>query len=148
APERYFGGPVGTLAAGAPPPMPPALRAAGVAFARELGLREGASPAEALGLLVEHFRAFEVGPEPPFDTGDIYLDLARGGVGVCRHRAYAFVITAQALGLSARYVQNEVHAGAEVWAGPEGYLRVDLGGALVGARDEGATSRPRYRPPV
>jgi transglutaminase-like putative cysteine protease len=41
------------------------------------------------------------------------LDLARGKRGVCRHRAYAFVIVAQALGIPARFVQNEAHAWVE-----------------------------------
>src|SRR5690606_26786158 len=130
------------------PPMPQAVRRAGLAFARELGVRDGDDLPTTLSLLVEHFRSFEVAREPSFDTGDIYLDLARGGVGVCRHRAYAFVITAQALGIPARYVHNEIHAWVEVLLGPEGYLRIDLGGAPPGADEAAAGDAPRYRPRV
>src|SRR5690606_17097450 len=50
--------------------------------------------------------------------------------GVCRHRAYAFVVTAGALGLSSRLVQNEAHAWVEVFDG-DGFVRVDLGGAAL-----------------
>jgi hypothetical protein len=48
--------------------------------------------------------------------------------GVCRHRAFAFLVTAQALGFRVRAVNNEAHAWVEVFDG-EGFSRIDLGGA-------------------
>jgi hypothetical protein len=128
------------------PPMPTALKRRALGFARELGIEPGDSLPFTLASLVEHFRSFREGEHPPVDTGDIYLDLARGGLGVCRHRAYAFVITAQALGIPARYVQNEAHAWVEVELGRAGFMRIDLGGAAVGMDAHGLADRPLYRP--
>src|SRR6185503_18059339 len=66
--------------------------------------------------------------------------------GVCRHRAFAFLVTALGLGISARVVTNEAHAWVEIEA--DGlFRRIDLGGA-AGAIDEGtADARPAHRPP-
>ena len=84
----------------------------------------------------------------PKDTGNIYLDLARAKRGVCRHRAYAFVITAQALGIPARFVQNEAHAWVEVKLPELGFVRIDLGGAAEGLRTHATQDKPFYQPPV
>ncbi|MBC7174352.1 MAG: transglutaminase domain-containing protein, partial [Polyangiaceae bacterium] len=127
-------------------PMPPALERAALGFARELGVQRGDPLPFALSALVEHFRSFGESERPPADTNDIFLDLARGGVGVCRHRAYAFVITAHALGIPARYVQNEAHAWAEVELGDGGFMRIDLGGSAAGLDAHGLADRPLYRP--
>src|SRR5262249_33105245 len=81
-------------------------------------------------------------------SGDIYMDLATGQRGVCRHRAFAFVVTAQALGLPARFVSNEVHAFVEVHVPHLGWRRVDLGGAaldLPRRMTREARGRPRAR---
>ena len=48
--------------------------------------------------------------------------------GVCRHRAYAFLVTAQSLGIPTRLVENEAHAWVEVHDGTL-WRRIDLGGA-------------------
>ena len=122
------------------------LRKRALGFARELGIGERSDLADALARLVAHFRAFEESAEPPPNTGDVYLDLARGKKGVCRHRAYAFVITAQALGIPARFVQNEAHSWVEVELPKLGWLRIDLGGAAHGLNTHGAEDRPLYRP--
>jgi transglutaminase-like putative cysteine protease len=52
--------------------------------------------------LVEYFRSFAESDEGPTGNGSIYLDLALSKKGVCRHRAYAFMITALSLGIPAR----------------------------------------------
>jgi hypothetical protein len=101
---------------------------------------------DVLRSLVSHFRAFEESSQPPRDTGNIFLDLARGKRGVCRHRTYAFVITAQALGIPARFVQNEAHAWAEVKVAELGWLRLDLGGAAEGLDTRQLGERPMYQP--
>ncbi len=79
-----------------------------------------------LSRLVEYFRDFDTGALPK--GGDLYRDVALGGLGVCRHRAFAFVLSARAAGLPARYVQNEAHAFAEVRLPDGAWRRVDLGG--------------------
>ncbi len=152
APRAYFGqpigpGPVGEHAADVPP-LPPSVQADALRFASELGLDRQSELSVVLTRLTRHFRSFEESADPPANTGNIYLDLARGMRGICRHRAYAFVITAQALGMHARFVQNEAHAWTEVrLPGDAGWLRVDLGGAATGLETRGAGERPSYRAP-
>lgn len=152
-PRSYFG-----LEAGTPLPndpvhttiaLPPAVAADATRFAQELGLARGESFDRIVSTLAAHFRSFEESDEPPTDTGNIYLDLARGRRGVCRHRAYAFTITALALGVPTRFVQNEAHAWVEVQApGMLGWLRIDLGGSARGLRERNANTGPRYQPRV
>jgi transglutaminase-like putative cysteine protease len=84
--------------------------------------------------------------EPPTNTGDLYLDLARGGKGLCRHRAYGFVVTARALGIHARFVQNEAHSWVEVQLPDVGFLRIDLGGATHGLTAHDTRERASYVP--
>ena len=57
----------------------------------------------AFNKLVGYFRAFQAG-DIAHPTGDIYRDLCDSQAGVCRHRAFAFMITANALGIPTRYV--------------------------------------------
>ncbi len=158
APRTYFGFEEGVALPTAPAnslaaetrPLPPSVAADAEVILRELALSPEQPFDQVLGHLVEHFRSFVESSEPPTDTGHIYLDLTRGGRGVCRHRAYAFVITALALGIPARFVQNEAHAWVEVHM-PEsrGWLRVDLGGSAQGVRSHGAAEdAPPYRPQV
>lgn len=158
APRTYFGldegaslptAPAGSLSEEVAP-LPPSVAADAATIARELEVSSDQPFDVVLSRLVEHFRAFVESAEPPTDTGHIYLDLTRGGRGVCRHRAYAFVITALHLGIPARFVQNEAHAWVEVHL-PEsrGWLRVDLGGSAQGVRTHGpGDSAPPYRPDV
>lgn len=153
APRDHFGAPLPT---GVPADaladrvheLPPSVKRDADAFAAELGLSPKTDFARALTTLVAHFRSFEESATPPRDTGNIYLDLARGMRGICRHRVYAFVITAHALGIHARFVQNEAHAWAEVELPGAGWLRVDLGGAATGLDPSSALDRPVYRPDV
>jgi transglutaminase-like putative cysteine protease len=150
APRSYFNAeripdvPVDALGAEART-LPYEVQASAETFARELGLSRRSTLPEALAALTRHFRSFEESSEPPRDSGDIYLDLARGMKGVCRHRAYGFVITALALGLPARFVMNEAHAWVEVKMVEVGWMRIDLGGAAEGLEAHNASDRPMYR---
>ena len=159
APRTYFGTttpggglPTGVRAdalIGEVPEMAPALERRALEFAGSLGLTRQSTFDVALSRLTEHFRSFEESREPPANTGDIYWDLATGMRGVCRHRAYGFVITAQALGIMARFVQNEAHAWVEVHLPDNGgWMRIDLGGSPRGLREHGADEQPAYRPGV
>ena len=150
APRSYFAAelpnaPVTALASQVPP-LDPGIRARGLRFAKELGIDERSTVKAALTALTAHFRAFEESAQPPADTGDIYLDLARGKKGVCRHRAYAFAVTALALGIPARFVQNEAHSWVEVKLPQVGFMRIDLGGAAHGLQAQGAEDKPLYQP--
>lgn len=149
APKSYFGMPIPALPVGTQhalvPPVPPSVKRRGLLFARELGLSRKSDLRTALHRLVAHFRAFEASAEPP-EGDDIFLALARGKKGICRHRAYAFVVAAQALGIPARFVQNEAHSWVEVRVADLGFLRIDLGGAANGMRAHETASRTRYRP--
>ncbi|MEM9071081.1 MAG: transglutaminase domain-containing protein [Myxococcota bacterium] len=126
--------------------LPDRVREDALTFAREIGLDEGSSLRDVLEKLTLHFRAFVESREPPEATGNIFLDLARGGKGVCRHRAYAFVITAQALGVPTRFVQNEAHAWVEAKIADLGWMRIDLGGAASALEARGGEDRPVYEP--
>lgn len=104
--------------------------------ARVLGARgidRGLSPVDALRALVGYYRDFEARPFPQDEVGgDRYEAISTLQVGVCRHRALAFLVSAGSLGLESRYVYNEAHAFVEVrWPG-QGWRRVDLGGAADG----------------
>lgn len=157
APRSYFGLEEGMTLPAAPADttgfvrgLPASVSRDAMAFASDLGLSPGQPFDETIDRLTEHFRSFEESVEPPGNTGNIFLDLARGMRGVCRHRAYAFVITALALGIPARFVENEAHAWAEVRL-PEhrGWIRVDLGGSAAGLTEHRADAdAAEYHPDV
>ena len=75
-----------------------------------------------------YFRGFVDSDEFPTDRADVYLALALSKKGVCRHRAFAFLVTALGLGLPTRMIANEAHAWVEVNDGSL-WRRIDLGGA-------------------
>ena len=108
------------------------------------GISPSDEPHEALLELIAYFRDFKGEAFPDsLRAGDLYYAIASNQIGVCRHRSFAFVITASALGIPARYVYNEAHAFVEVhWPGL-GWRRVDLGGAAedVLMRSQGDQSR-------
>ena len=111
------------------PPLPPLARDAALQVLQELGIPVASSPAAALESLVAHFRGFAPSTDRPRANGlGLYRELALSRKGVCRHRSYAFVITALALGIPARMVRNEAHAWVEVYDGSL-WHRIDLGGA-------------------
>lgn len=97
----------------------------------EIGVGRTMSPRNALMELIMYFRGFEGKPldVSSLANGDLYYQISMAQTGVCRHRSFAFVVTASALGIPTRYVYNEAHAFVEVlWPGV-GWRRIDLGGA-------------------
>jgi hypothetical protein len=152
APVRYFGGdlPAGVRLSDEPAallrPVPERLRARVQTVLRHAGIHVTKSmPLEVvLSALVNYFRAFEQGalPEP---SGSSYLDLALAQKGVCRHRSYAFAITAMAVGIPVRYVENEVHVFVEVYLPGPGWRRINLGGAPLDEELVGGDGKSMYR---
>jgi transglutaminase-like putative cysteine protease len=128
----------------APLPPPNVLRDANrVAAAIGVGRT---SPRDTVKSLVAYFRSFTDSSERPAGKGNAYLDLALSRKGVCRHRAYAFTITALALGIPARMVMNEAHAWVEVFDGSL-WRRIDLGGAGRTLLNSKEASEVPYAPP-
>lgn len=129
------------------PKVPRAVQREGLEVASAIGVSAAMEYGDALDRLVAYFRAFEPG-EPPPAVGSVYKDIALGRRGICRHRGHAFVITAQALGIPARYVFNEAHVFVEVYiagASP-GWMRVDLGGGAEELQVHGAEGKQLHRP--
>jgi len=126
------------------PTLPRTAKQAARGVLSRIGVRADDPLDQALERLVGHFRSFSAGPLDR-TSGDVYLDLALGGRGACRHRAFAFVVTAQALGIPARYVQNEAHAFAEIWLPGSGWGRVDLGGVALSLDIDGAQDKTMYQ---
>ena len=129
-PRETFGGDLGDpdWSALATPPVPGVVAAAAVPVMAKIGLSRGVRPAENVRRMVSYFRAFQDSDQPLQASKDVYTDLALSQKGVCRHRAYAFTITALALGIPTRMVMNEAHAWVEVNDGRM-WKRIDLGGA-------------------
>jgi transglutaminase-like putative cysteine protease len=130
-----------------PSPLPAGTGAA-QAFAKVaavIGLSRTMSPAENTKKLVAYFRSFAPSDDPPRATGDVYLDLALSKKGVCRHRAFAFLVTALGMGIPARMVLNEAHAWVEVLG--RRWQRIDLGGAAAEIEEGIAQQGPSYEPP-
>lgn len=99
-----------------------------------------------LDRLVAHFRAFAPRPIPDVTGRKLYETLVAEQAGVCRHRAYAFMITANALGIPTRFIANEAHAFTEVWMPEQGWIRVDLGGASNQLEVRNADGKSMYKP--
>ena len=114
--------------------------------ARAIGLSRAMRPREAVRKMVEYFRSFAPSEDPPKSRNDIYLDLALSRKGVCRHRAFAFLVTSLHLGVPARMVVNEAHAWVEVFDAKL-WHRIDLGGASLNMEQEIDPNRPPYVPP-
>lgn len=156
APSSYFGGPLPPTATAEAVPtalrpvLPGPERAAALRVARTLGLDPAAPIARNLPRLVTYLRSFVPSPLEVGPGQDPYVTLALGRRGVCRHRAFVFVVTAQALGLPARLVTNEAHAFAEVWLPGTGWRRIDLGGAgpLADPTAEGLRHEPAEADPI
>lgn len=137
------------VAAAAPPGALPAMPSSVASAARqslaELGITETTELGRAFNALVAYHRAFAAG-DPPHDSGNTYRDLFRAQVGVCRHRSFVFMITANALGIPTRYVTNEAHAFVEVWFPQRGWQRVDLGGAALNLEVHNGEDKTLHRP--
>ena len=129
-------------------PLPERVQRAAQEVKSALGVGPQLRPRENVNKLVTWFRSFVDSEEPPRGRGDIYLDLALSKKGVCRHRAFAFLITAQSLGIPTRMVINEAHAWIEVHDGVA-WRRIDLGGAgrMVNPASSTVPERPVYQPP-
>ena len=88
--------------------------------------------------LSDYFRAFTPG-EQTLQDGSVYERLTLSQIGVCRHRSYAFMVTARALGIPTRYITNQVHAFVEVLDPSGRWRRVDLGGEGIAPEEQGLT---------
>ena len=126
APERAR---VSDYPASVRPTVPASVREDAEVVLARAGVREGATLAETLDALNAYFRSFTEGDiPPPREVEDLYLALALGGHGCCRHRAFAYMLTAQAAGVPTRVVVNEAHAFVEVMLPDGGWHQVNLGG--------------------
>lgn len=125
----------GQLPNGAPRsrPVEPALAALVAPVAAAAGVRPGATDVDVVVALSAWFREF-VGAAQDHAPArvDAFEQIAISQRGVCRHRAFAFVVTAQGLGVDARYVANEAHAFVEVRLSDGLWRRIDLGGDSEG----------------
>lgn len=110
------------------PAVPPNVANAAGEVTKRIGVSRLDRPRDVIGKLVTYFRSFQDSEEPPKPEHDIYTDLALAKKGVCRHRSFAFVITALSMGIPSRMVTNEAHAWVEVNDGTL-WKRIDLGGA-------------------
>ncbi len=127
------------------PPVPDAVAIAARDVIAKIGLGRELSPRDNVRKMVSHFRSFVDSDTPLTPSRDVYTDLALSMKGVCRHRAYAFTVTALALGIPTRMVINEAHAWVEVHDG-EMWHRIDLGGAGRMMADQQPSAVP-YAPP-
>lgn len=125
------------------PRLAPGAQAAARRVLEHIGVRRGPLGRQ-LSRLVAYFRNFKAAPLQRA-SDNIYLDIALSQRGVCRHRSLAFVITAQAIGIPARYVENEAHAFVEVYLPRHGWARIDLGGASVGLDVQAARDKALHR---
>jgi len=129
------------------PPLPDNVSRDATQVRAAIGVSRAMRPRDALAKLVQYFRGFVDSDDMPTGQGSIYLDLALSRKGVCRHRAFAFLVTAQSLGLPTRMVLNEAHAWVEVGDGAM-WRRIDLGGAGRMQTPSGDNpERAVYRPP-
>ena len=130
------------------PALPPNVVQSAKEVCAALGLSTAMRPREIVNALVLYFRSFVDSEEPPRGHRDIYLDLALSKKGVCRHRAFAFMITAQSLGIPTRMIINEAHAWVEVYDGVL-WRRIDLGGAgrMVNPASNALPERAVHQPP-
>jgi hypothetical protein len=131
------------------PPLPPAARAAATDVLSSIGVSQSQRPRDAVRTLVNYFRTFAPSDDAPHASSGaaLYSELALSRKGVCRHRAYAFVVSALALGIPARLVRNEAHAWVEISDGLS-WHRVDLGGAASHIDYEQHSSEHQHQPPA
>ena len=152
-PRRAFGSEFGEVSWGelarSVPALPTAARASAGEVLSRIGISQAQRPREAVRALVNYFRTFAPSDDAPHASSGsaLYSELALSKKGVCRHRAYAFVVTALALGVPARLVRNEAHAWVEVSDGLQ-WHRVDLGGAASHIDYEQHSSEHQHQPPA
>ena len=131
------------------PALPPSARAAALDVLGSIGVSQSQRPREAVRALVNYFRTFAASDDAPHASSGaaLYAELSLSRKGVCRHRAYAFVVSALALGIPARLVRNEAHAWVEVFDALS-WHRVDLGGAASHIDYEQHSSEHQHQPPL
>ncbi len=126
--------------------LPPNVAASARLVAERIGVAREGLPRDAIKKLVGYFRSFRESDEPPKKERDVYVDIALSQKGVCRHRAFSFLITALGIGIPTRMVMNEAHAWVEVHDGRL-WRRIDLGGAGR-MLAEPIANRAVHEPPV
>ena len=141
---------IGSVPAGTRRDVPDTLRGPARRVAERIAVSPDMPVEAVLRLLSTWFRSFQPGPPPSDIPGTAYEELALGRVGLCRHRAYAFVVTAQWLGLPARMPILRLHAWVEVLApvpGPGGPRCLAGRDGVAPTRDDGTwpTSRRTCR---
>jgi hypothetical protein len=152
-PRRVFGSEFGDASwaelARTVPALPPPARVAAADVLAAIGVSQAQRPRDAVRTLIDYFRGFAPSADAPHASSGaaLYAELALSRKGVCRHRAYAFVVSALALGIPARLVRNEAHAWVEVFDGLA-WHRVDLGGAASHIDYEQHSSEHQHRPPA
>jgi hypothetical protein len=146
-PRAAFGGELGDpdWSAFSIPDVPDDVAGAAKDVLAHIGVGRSLRPAENVKRMVAYFRAFVDSDKPLDASKDVYTDLAMSQKGVCRHRAYAFTITALALGIPTRMVMNEAHAWVEVFDGRL-WRRIDLGGAGRMLSEEANIAEPYAGP--
>ena len=128
------------------PRQPAPHRRAYRRVSRHIGIGRNMRPRAVVDKMVRYFRSFEPSEDFPSEHGDIYLDLSLSKKGVCRHRSFAFLVTALNVGIPTRLVHNEAHAWVEV-RDAQRWHRIDLGGAALNLADEPRLDRPPHVPP-
>lgn len=149
ASRSSMGGPLRDALWGDLPPvqaLPGGLQGQADEVNRQIGVSRIQSYREVVERLVAYYRGFTTTDAPLTAKGDIFVDIATSKKGVCRHRAFAFVISALALRIPARMVTNEAHAWVEVHDGTI-WHRIDLGGAAMNFNDTSAPDQIPHTPP-
>jgi hypothetical protein len=148
-PRRAFGGDFADTpweSMPIPPRVPPNVAEVAARVNAHIGVSRALRPKQALEKLVAYYRSFVDSEAPLRSQSNVYEDLAMAQKGVCRHRSFAFMISALALGIPTRMVMNEAHAWVEVHDGTL-WRRIDLGGAGR-ALSEGRHAQVAYNPPT
>ena len=114
--------------------------------ASAIGVSRAMRPRQVVAALVDYFRSFSDSDEALASRGNVYFDLALSKKGVCRHRAFAFLVTALGLGIPTRMLINEAHAWVEIHDGSL-WRRIDLGGAGRLNASLATGDEARYQPP-
>jgi hypothetical protein len=129
--------------------LPASIRSAARRVLDKIGVTAGMRPRAAVAALVGYFRSFAASEDLPAAAHgpELYTELALSRKGVCRHRAYAFLITALEAGVPTRFVHNEAHAWVETFDGMV-WHRIDLGGAAqrIDVAEEQSTLRHENPP--
>lgn len=141
APRSYFSGawrsslPLSALEQSPYLQLPTAIKRQAIFLSSQLLDLTPERPFESMIFrLADYFRSFVPGDSQPLNE-TVYQTLMLSQIGVCRHRSYAFMVTARALGIPTRYVTNQVHAFVEILDPSGRWRRVDLGGEGIAPED-------------